>query len=363
MRTIVFITVISGALAWAQAQPAAKGQAGEPRIGYAAQSQSETEMVGCVSGSSEHLMLGHGQLVYRLQGNTTGLKSAVGKMVKVSGHIAAEKTKGASAPAFQVTKAQVVQAWCGAAGSGSPVAIGGKTGNEGHSQAVTTTDSAGQVTPGAETQAGKVQAPGENSGLGGKSQGAKPTAAEGAPPNFEQAAQNPAAAEQIAASAERAEINNSQHQLGVNAQPNYRQNAKQESQQANQAAGTGYAQNRDNQKGTELPGASQQISGSKKEQEKRSEKAAEAQKPRPVLVGCLTSTGKDSHEFYLKEQKSGTQYRLDGLREQMKDHVNHLVEVVGKPGDDSPKSVAGAKEPVFEVTGVQDLKPTCGANH
>jgi hypothetical protein len=49
--------------------------------------------------------------------------------------------------------------------------------------------------------------------------------------------------------------------------------------------------------------------------------------------------------------------------EQFKDHVNHLVEVVGKSGkrEGSAKAAAGNGQPVFEVTGVQDLAPTCGA--
>jgi hypothetical protein len=244
---------------------------------------------------------------------------------------------------------------------GRPVAVTGKTGNEGEEFPATTTSSVGQVTPGEETQAGKAQAAGRQTGIGegGIRQPQAPTAAQGAPPAPEQAAQNPAAAERIASSAQRAEVNNSQHQLGVNAQPNYDQSAQQQTSQANQPV-SGYEQNRNPQNQTSLPGASQHIGGGQGHWQQEAEKNQNGQ---PTLVGCLTSSGPSSHEFYLTEQKSGTRYRLDATREELKDHVNHLVELVGKPGnrEKTSKAVASRNEPVFQVSGVQDLAPTCGA--
>jgi hypothetical protein len=59
-----------------------------------------------------------------------------------------------------------------------------------------------------------------------------------------------------------------------------------------------------------------------------------------------------------------TRYRLSGSREQLKDHLNHLVGVAGKPhGEDISKAIAGNGEATFDVTGIQDLAPTCSASH
>jgi hypothetical protein len=73
--------------------------------------------------------------------------------------------------------------------------------------------------------------------------------------------------------------------------------------------------------------------------------------------------GSNEHEFILREQKSGTRYRLNGPPEELKLHVNHLVELVGKPTEEkgAAKAVAGGSRPGFDVSGVQDLAPTCGA--
>ncbi|HET7186363.1 MAG TPA: hypothetical protein VFI82_16905 [Terriglobales bacterium] len=216
--------------------------------------------------------------------------------------------------------------------SNPSVAIAGKTGNRGDTFPVTTTGSTGQVTPGVETQAGVAQSPGQHTGT--VKNEIKPVpqtgAAPGAPPAPEQTAQNPIAAERIASSAQRAEVNNSQHQLGVNAQPNYNQSAQQQTARADQAV-AGY----------------------------------EHQQAPPTLVGCLVnSDGGARHGYYLQEQKSGLRYRLNAAPAQLKEHINHLVEIVGRPGDreGTSKSVAGANQAVFEVTGVQDLAPTCGAS-
>ncbi len=186
-----------------------------------------------------------------------------------------------------------------AAPSGPPEAVPGKTGNEGHAFSATTTATAGQVTPGMQTPAGRAEASGKPVHSGQAS-------APGAPPTAEQTAQNPAAAERIASSAERAEINNSQHQLGVNAQPNYNLTAQQQTERADQAVGMGNAKNQ-----SELPGATQHPAGRRQEREQR---AAEHEKTEPTLIGCLSRSGKSGHEFFLTEQKSGTRYRLDAPR-------------------------------------------------
>jgi len=89
------------------------------------------------------------------------------------------------------------------------------------------------------------------------------------------------------------------------------------------------------------------------------------QPSQPTLVGCLVSDGEGSGAgFFLTEKKSGTRYRLSGSTAQLKDHLNHLVEVVGKPANTEagPTAVAARNEAVYEVTGVQDLAPTCSAS-
>jgi hypothetical protein len=89
------------------------------------------------------------------------------------------------------------------------------------------------------------------------------------------------------------------------------------------------------------------------------------QSSQPTLVGCLVSDGEGSGAgFFLTEKKSGTRYRLSGSTAQLKDHLNHLVEVVGKPANTEAGStaVAARDEAVYEVTGVQDLAPTCSAS-
>ncbi len=344
----------------------------EPKVGYTAQSQSENQLVGCVSGSANDLLLSQPEQsrTYRLKGDTSELKNDLGKMVSITGHLqpgSGPSRSGATeaAPILQVTGTQVIQDTCSYLPNPghAPIAATGKTGNTGEAFPVTDTSTSGRNTPGNETQAGKAQAPGPQTALdaGGVPQPQNQTAAQGAPQTAEQTAQNPAAGERIASSAERAEINNSQHQLGVNAQPNYNQSAAQQTTQANQPVqGSPYEMNRNPQTGTRLPGESQTMRAPKKGEQEKEKQAEERQRALPTLIGCLTSTGKASHEFFLTEKNSGTRYRLLSSREELKDHVNHLVEVVGKPAGQKGRAVAGGSEPQYDVSGIQDLAPTCG---
>lgn len=149
-------------------------------------------------------------------------------------------------------------------------------------------------------------------------------AQQGTPPVPEQTAQNPADAERMAQGAQRAELEN-QHQLGVNAQPDYAQIPDPHRPQ----------------------GEEQTV-----------------EETHPTLVGCLQQ-GAGERQFLLIEQRSGTRFRLNGPPEELKNHVNHLVELVGRPAnaEETAKAAAGVNEPGFEVSGVQDLAPTCGAGH
>ncbi len=349
----------------------------EPRIGYAAQNQSREEMIGCVSGSRNDLLLNQQQQrrTYRLKGNTGQLPSDLGKLVKVTGHMVpgtGPAVSGAQeqAPIFQVSGVQVLESSCtyqSPPGVG-PLPATGKTGNSGEAFNVTTTESAGRVTPGNETQAGRAQEPGEQTGLtaGGVPQAQNRTAAQGAPNTAEQTAQNPDDAMKYRNAATESELSNPQQQLGVNAQPSnvgvQQQAQRESSQQTNRAAQEGqtYGTNRNTRNGTELPGASQQLNMPEHARTKREGQAAEHHQTEATLVGCLTGSG---HDFFLREQTTGTQYRLNATREDVKDHVNHLVELSGKPGNrtGAENSVAEKNQPVFDVTGVQDLAPTCGA--
>src|SRR5690242_3357747 len=306
----------------------------EPKVGYAAQNQNESALVGCVNANGDGLrtLPSQGGREYRLHGDQGQLKAAAGKMVRLRGQMSAEGAQ----PAFHVAGVEVVQDRCSY--DENPVAVTGKTGNEGGARDVASTASAGSVTPPRESEAGRKQASGD--------QGQKQIPREkqfGAPKTAEETAQNPADAERMAQAAGRAELNNPQRQLGVNARPDY-------------------SQNRNEQKGTELPGASQHPQASGQREQKREHEAEENQKARPTLTGCLTASGgESSREFFLSEEGSGRRYRLNGTPEQLNDHLNHTVRVAGRPGggETAGKMVAGKEESSFFVTAVQDLAPTC----
>ena len=253
---------------------------------------------------------------YKLRGAEAQVEQNVGHEVTAVGFV--EKQE------FEVKSVSSVASTC-TLPSQSPIAATGKIGNEGDVIPVTSSASAGITTPGVETQAGRAQSPGDQTNLseGGSKPASQPRAAPGAPVPAEQIGQNPASAERIASSAERAEINNSRHQLGVNAQPNYSQSAQQQTARANQAAKTGPASS-------------------------------------PALTGCLTNTRQG---YGLREEKSGATLRLTASGDMLKDHVNHLVEVTGKQsGAGKSSAVAGVESGWLQVTGIRDLAPTCSAH-
>jgi len=205
----------------------------EPDMGYAAQSQTHNTFTGCLSGGADDLLLTQQgeHRTYRLQGNTAGLKTEIGMLARVTGRLepgTGPSLSGATqpAPVVQVEQAQNLGEPCHylAPPGYAPTPVTGGTGVEGEAENVSSTASEGVVTPGIETQAGRAQQAGRETGLtaGGVPQPQNQTAAQGAPPTAEQTAQNPAAAERMAAAA-RAELSNPEHQLGVNALPSYAQ--------------------------------------------------------------------------------------------------------------------------------------------
>jgi hypothetical protein len=99
--------------------------------------------------------------------------------------------------------------------------VTGKTGNEATHIDVTTTGSAGQETPGVQTNLGAEQQPGKHPEIK-DSKASKPNQRPrpGAPPNWEQVGQDPGSAATGAAAAKRAEIGGSGGDtLGVDAMP------------------------------------------------------------------------------------------------------------------------------------------------
>ncbi len=287
-------------------------------IAAMAQQQIVQGCIGPDSKSGFTLRDEHTGRTYKLRGADAQVKQNVGHEVTAVGFARKDE--------FEAKNISSVAQTC-TLSSQSPIAATGKIGNKGEVQPVTSTASAGVTTPGFETQAGTAQRPGDQTNVaeGGARPAGQTSAAPGAPVPAEQIGQNSASAERIASSAERAEINNSQHQLGVNAQPNYSQSAQQQTARANQAANTG-----------------------------------SVKQSSPALTGCLTNTAQG---YVLTEQNSGATHRLRASGDMLKDHVNHLVEVTTKQsGAGNSGAVAGGDSSLLPVTGIRDLAPTCSAH-
>ena len=108
-----------------------------------------------------------------------------------------------------------------------PEPVTGKTGNQATHIPDTTSGSAGQETPGVQTNNGAQQQPGKHQELkGSNAPQPNPQQQPGAPPNWEQVGQSPQAGDIDAAAASRAEIGGEGgHTLGVDTTPRYDQNA------------------------------------------------------------------------------------------------------------------------------------------
>jgi hypothetical protein len=199
----------------------------EPQIGYAAQSQSENVLLGCVNGSGNDFVLFEPQRrrMYFLKGGGAQLGSTVGRLVQVTGRLVPGTGAQQTHPVFDVERMQVI-ADCGyqMPPGAEPPQAAGRTGNKGDSFPVADTSTVGAVTPGNETQLGRIQEPGRHTGLaaGGLPQMQNQTVANGVPPTAEETAQNPVAAMEYSEAAEQSELNNPQKQLGVNARPSYK---------------------------------------------------------------------------------------------------------------------------------------------
>ena len=302
---------------------------------------SQNELVGCVSqqGNKFVLMQPRERRWYELRGDQAQLQNNVGKIVKVSGQLILGQKS-----AFNVRQLQTVQDKCEYESSSTPLPATGKAGVQGKAETVTSTATVEQATPGVQTQRGVSQDPGK----GGHNPGhvAHPTASQAAPPNPN--IENPDEAQRIANAAQQSELSN-QSQLGVTAQPNY---SNANSPQANaQAVANTAQQERGQASGSQqvFKGGEKQAPGGKNAQGNQNSGGT------PILTGCLSH---DGAQYWLAQQ-SGSRVRLVGDEANLKEHVDHTVQVVAKNTNGETASVSAGGESAVQVRAIQDVAPTC----
>ena len=327
-----------------------EGQSGtEPKVGYSPSVGNALE--GCLSGGPGNFMLSQPKLSrrYKVEGDSNQLQQQVGREVQLTGYL-----QPGAGSVFHADNVQRLAAACNYQSGQMPEAVGGKQGSTGDNVPVTSTGSVGATTPGYQTQAGEAQQPGAAAGLnaGGATPPHQNTEKQGAPIPNEQIGQDRASAERIDNAAHMGEVGgyrSGNYGLNGNA-PNYSQ-----AQGAPPATQSGSANN--------APGSAADSTQDQKGQGSEGGMApTHDQKPnRATLTGCLEGK-KGGHEFTLATQ-DGRRIRLHATREDFKDHLNHLVQVVGEMGPTSQKhkAVAGrGGNEVFTVDGINDLAPTCG---
>ncbi len=160
---------------------------------------------GCLAVQGNQYVLLQGQHTrYLLQGKQDELKRHVGQTVRIEGRLTRDKT-GAG---LTVTGIDTLQPNCAMTIPPSSAAdsITGKTGNEGVAIPDTTTGTAGETTPGYQTEAGIAQQPGTHTEPSTPGAKANPRSAPGAPPDWEKAGENPRNANTMAEAAQRAEM-------------------------------------------------------------------------------------------------------------------------------------------------------------
>ena len=351
--------------AWAQKpQSPAAGQQGslgtvrndrnstEPQVAPIAQTRDQNELVGCISGTGQKLVLTQPQLrrTYEMRGNTGLLQNSVGKMVKVTGRLVLGQIS-----AFEVQQVEPIQDKCQYEQSAATLPATGKTGNAGKALDVTTTATVEQTTPGVQTERGEQQNPTkkESKKTGARPNAAEaPTASQGAPMNASANGQNPDNAQRVANAAQRAEIGHGQPTLGVKAQPNYSNAGKPDANA--QAVAEQAQQDRGRASGSEkvLQGGGQQANAGR-----TTPQTAQSNGTAPVFTGCLAQIGKD---VWLTEQGSSERFRVAGDASNLKDHLNHTVQIVGnKTGTNGPAIGASGNTATIHVQAIQDIAPTC----
>ncbi len=325
-----------------------------PQVAATSNTSNQNELVGCISGSGSNLVLTQNELrrTYQLRGNTGQLQNSVGKLVKLSGRLVLGQQS-----AFEVQQVTPLADKCEYEKTGQVSPATGKTGNEGTAFNDTTDANPRQSTPGVETEHGVEQNPSTKERpqmYGANNGGSAPlTASQGAPRNPNANPDNPDSAQKIANAAQESELS-SRAVLGVDAQPNYssstnpQANAQQISNQAQQERGKAAAAgDAANPKG----GERQAMGGQSSDQLRPGTGEA------PVFTGCLTQSGKD---YFLTEKASNEKFKIAGDTSKLKDHVNHMVQIVGgKAGTYGPAVGASGDTLTLFVKAIQDAAPTC----
>jgi hypothetical protein len=184
--------------------------------------QTGNTVVGCLTGEPGGFVLGAvpSGNTYQLQGDTALLNAHRQQLVRVTG---TPSGQGASA-VFKVQKLEPVADTCTATlPPHSPSAVRsvtGKTGLEGTAVNRSDTRTAGEVTPGWQTEAGEAQQPGKYVQVPPGEKNTPPARGALAPPQWDQVGQDQQTADTSAAAAQRAEQQPRQT-LGVDAMPSY----------------------------------------------------------------------------------------------------------------------------------------------
>lgn len=326
-----------------------------PQAATTANGPTQNELVGCVGGSGSNLTLTQSELrrTYQLRGNTGQLQNSAGKMVKVTGKLILGQQS-----AFEVQQVTPLEDKCQYEQNGAAYPATGKTGANHDALNVTSTNSSRQTTPGAQTEAGVKQNPSTNERpqqYGANSGGSAPlTASQGAPTDSSANPVNADNAQRIANAAQQSELSNSKATLGVNAQPNYsnaknpQANAQAIANQAQQERGQAAAGDAGNPKGGE-----RQAAGAGQNAQQLTPGTGGA----PVFTGCLTQSG---NSYFLNEKSSNEKFRIAGDTSKLKEHVNHMVQIVGnKTGTHGSAVGTSGDTQTLYVQAIEDSAPTC----
>jgi hypothetical protein len=322
-----------------------------PQVAASTNTQTENELVGCVNGSGNKLTLTQNELrrTYELRGNTGQLQSNVGKLVKVTGKLVLGQQS-----AFEVNQVTPLHDKCQYEQTGQVSPATGKTGPQHEAMNVTSTQNPRQTTPGVQTERGVEQNPSNPTRpqkYGANAGGSAPlTASQGAPANPNANPDNPESAQRIANAAQQSELSNSQATLGVNAQPNY---SNSQNPQANAQATANTAQQ---ERGQAAAGDAANPKGGAQQSGQNAQQASSTGSA-PVFTGCLTQSG---NSYVLTEKSSNEKFKIAGDTSKLKDHVNHMVQIVGnKTGTFGPAVGTSGDYQTLTVQAIQDAAPTC----
>lgn len=189
--------------------------------------QSGTTLAGCLTGAPDNFVLGAvpSGNTYRLRGDTVLLNAHRQQLIRVTG---TQSGQGASA-VFHVKKLEPLADTCAASlppqDPDATRSVAGRTGVEGTAVNKSDTRTAGEVTPGWQTQAGEAQQPGERVAARPGERNTPPARGVLAPPQWDQVGQDQQTADRSAAVAQRAEQRPNQT-LGVDAMPSYTDSPK-----------------------------------------------------------------------------------------------------------------------------------------